>query len=56
MQDNRDGFAKSATGVQVRQAEKSIWQVRVLVAQLEREFAILEYLIAEGSPSTDSPV
>jgi hypothetical protein len=53
VQDNRDQFANSATGVQVRQAEKSISQMRVLVVQLEREFVILEYLIAEGSPSTD---
>ena len=53
VQDNRDQFANSATGVQVRQAEKSISQVRVLVVQLEREFVILEYLIAEGNPSTD---
>jgi hypothetical protein len=56
VQDNRDQFAKSATGVQVRQAEKSICQVRVLVVQLEREFAILEYLIADGSSSIDSTV
>jgi hypothetical protein len=55
VQDNRDQFAKSATGVQVRQAEKSICQVRVLVVQLEREFAILEYLIAEGSPLSTAP-
>jgi hypothetical protein len=34
-QDNRDQFAKSATGVQVRQAEKSFCQVRVLTMQLE---------------------
>jgi hypothetical protein len=27
--------------------------VRVLVVQLERELVILEYLIAEGNPSTD---
>jgi hypothetical protein len=46
VQNNRDQFAKSATGVQVRQAEKAICQVRVLTVQLEREFAILQYLIA----------
>ena len=49
VQDNRDEFAKSATGVQVRQAEKSICQVRVLVVQLEREFTILEYLMPDGN-------
>jgi hypothetical protein len=47
VQNNRDQFAKSATGVQVRQAEKAISQVRVLTVQLEREFTILQYLIAQ---------
>jgi len=51
VQDNRDQFAKSATGVQVRQAEKSIHQIRVLITQLEKEFTILEYWIAEGGPT-----
>jgi hypothetical protein len=46
VQDNRDEFARSATGVQVRQAEKSICQVRILIVQLEREFTILQYLLA----------
>ena len=57
VQDNRDQFAKSATGVQVRQAEKSIHQIRVLITQLEKEFTILEYLIAEGglTDATTSP-
>jgi hypothetical protein len=49
VQDNRDEFAKSATGVQVRQAEKSICHVRVLVVQLEREFTILEYLMPDST-------
>jgi hypothetical protein len=52
VQDDRDTFAKSATGAQMRQAEKCICQVRVLVVQLEREFTILEYLTAEGDPCT----
>jgi hypothetical protein len=49
VQDNRDEFVKSATGIQVRQAEKSIGQVRVLVVQLEKEFTILQYLVADAS-------
>ena len=48
VQGNRDQFAKSATNVQARQAEKSIWTVRDLAVQLDREFTILEYLLAEG--------
>jgi hypothetical protein len=48
VQDNRDHFAKSATGGQVRQAEKAIYKIRVLITQLEKEFAVLEYLIAHG--------
>ncbi len=57
VQDNRDQFAKSATGVQVRQAEKAIHQIRVLITQLDKEFTILEYLIAEGglTNATTSP-
>ena len=51
VQTNRDPFAKSATGVHVRQAEKAIYKIRVLVTQLEREFTILEYLITEGGPA-----
>ena len=55
VQDNRNQFVKSATGLQVRHAEKAIAQVRVLTVQLEREFTILEYLIAEGSPAISAP-
>ena len=57
VQDNRDQFAKSATGVQVRQVEKAIHKIRVLVTQLEKEFIILEHSIAEGGPAdaTTSP-
>jgi len=57
VQGNRDQFAKSATGVQVRQAEKAIHQIRVLITQLDKEFTILEYLIAEGglTDPTTSP-
>ena len=48
VQDNRDPFVQSATGVQVRQVEKTICTLRVLTMQLEKEFAILEYLIGDG--------
>jgi hypothetical protein len=48
-QDNRDAFVKSATGAQVRQADKTICSIRVLNVQLEREFIILEYVMGEGS-------
>ena len=47
-QNNRDDFARCATGGQVRQAEKAICQVRVLTVQLEREFTILEYLTSDA--------
>jgi hypothetical protein len=50
VQGNRDQFAKSATGVHARQAEKSISVVRDLTVQLDKEFTILEYLI-EGRPN-----
>ena len=50
VQGNRDQFAKSATDVQARQAEKSISMVRDLTVQLDKEFTILEYLI-EGRPT-----
>jgi hypothetical protein len=49
VQGNRDEFVESATGIQVRQAEKSICQVRVLIVQLEKEFTILQYLVADAS-------
>jgi hypothetical protein len=47
-QGNRDQFVKSASGSQVRQAEKSICKIRMLNIQLEKEFAILEYLLSDG--------
>ena len=54
VQDNRDQFAKSATGVQVRQAEKAIYKIRVLITQLGKEFTIWEYLIADGETPADA--
>lgn len=50
VQDHRDTFAKSATGIHARRAEKLIHQLRVVIGQLDREFTILEYLLAESSP------
>jgi hypothetical protein len=47
VQENRDQFVQSATGVQVRQVEKGICRLRVLTVQLEKEFTILEYLMGE---------
>jgi hypothetical protein len=47
VQENRDQFVQSATGVQVRQVEKTICRLRVLAVQLEKEFTILEYLMGE---------
>ena len=52
VQDNRDEFVKSATVMQVRQAEKSICQVRVLIVQLEKEFTILQYSVAVAAAET----
>ena len=48
VQSNRDRFAQAATGAQARQAEKLICQIRVLAVQLEKEFAVLEYLFTAG--------
>jgi hypothetical protein len=55
VQNNRDEFVKCATGIQVRQAEKAMCKVRVLIVQLEKEFTILEYLVADGQPAVVAP-
>jgi hypothetical protein len=57
VQENRDQFVQSATGVQVRQVEKTICRLRVLTVQLEKEFTILEYLMGEDGyvGATTSP-
>ena len=47
-QNNREEFAKSATGVQIRLVDKSISQIRVLTVQLEKEFTILEYIMGDS--------
>ncbi len=49
VQENRDEFAKSGTDIEVRRAEKSISEVRVLMMQLEKEFTILQYLLADDA-------
>ena len=48
VESNRDRFAQLATGAQTRQAEKLICQIRVLSVQLEKEFAVLEYMFTAG--------
>lgn len=42
VQANREQFLKSAAGQQVRQAERSISNIRSLAEQLEQEFRALE--------------
>jgi hypothetical protein len=42
IQTNREQFLKSAVGQQVRQAERSINNIRSLAEQLEQEFRALE--------------
>ncbi len=55
VQDNRDEFARSGTGIEVRRAEKSISQLRVLMMQLEKEFTILQYLLADDAAVAAPP-
>jgi hypothetical protein len=42
LQANREQFLKSAAGQQVRQAERSISNIRSLAEQLEQEFRDME--------------
>ena len=42
LQANRDQFLKTAAGQQVRQAERTISNIRSLAEQLEQEFRALE--------------
>jgi hypothetical protein len=42
LQTNRDQFLKTAAGQQVRQAERTISNIRSLAEQLEQEFRALE--------------
>src|SRR5258706_2364425 len=52
VQDNRDQFAKSATGVQVRQVEKAIHKIRVLVTQLEKDLSFWSTRLPRADPLT----
>jgi hypothetical protein len=54
VQDHRDQFVRDATGMDVRQFESSITQIRTLAEELEREFNTLEYLIAKRLPKSVS--
>jgi hypothetical protein len=47
IQTHRDEFLKSATGQQVREAERSINNIRTLAEQLENEFHVLETLVKQ---------
>ena len=43
-QENRDHFVKHATANEVRHFERFVTQIRILAAQLEKEFNTIEYL------------
>ncbi len=45
MQENRNQFVKNATGNQVRQAERTLSQIRTFADRIETESNTLEYLI-----------
>ena len=47
IQAHREQFLKAASGPQVRQAERSISNIRGLAEQLENEFRILDDLVAQ---------
>lgn len=47
MQENRNKFVKNATGNQVRQAERTLNQVRTFADRIETESNTLEYLIGK---------
>jgi hypothetical protein len=47
IETNRDEFLKSATGQQVREAERSINNIRTLAEELENEFHVLETLVKQ---------
>ena len=50
LQANRDQFLKAAAGQQVRQAERTIGNIRSLAEQLEQEFRALETSAAQQRP------
>jgi len=47
IQENRNQFVKNATGNQVRQAERTLNQVRTFADRIETESNTLEYLIGK---------
>ena len=47
MQENRNKFVKNATGNQVRQAERTLSQIRTFADRIETESNTLEYLIGK---------
>ena len=50
LQANRDQFLKAAAGQQVRQAERTISNIRSLAEQLEQEFRALESSAMQQRP------
>lgn len=50
LQTNRDQFLKTAAGQQVRQAERTISNIRSLAEQLEQEFHALETSATQQRP------
>lgn len=50
LQANRDQFLKAAAGQQVRQAERTISNIRSLAEQLEQEFRALETSAMQQRP------
>ncbi len=47
IQENRNQFVKNATGNQVRQAERTLNQIRTFADRIETESNTLEYLIGK---------
>jgi len=47
IQENRNQFVKNATGNQVRQAERTLSQIRTFADRTETESNTLEYLIGK---------
>jgi Fe-S cluster assembly scaffold protein SufB len=50
--DNLDEFTTNGTLYEVRQAERSVTKIRILAAQLEKEFDVLEISISEAPSSS----
>jgi len=54
-QKNRDQTYENGTGEQMRQAERLISKVRTLAEQVEKEFNVVESLIAKARSSSGDP-